>query len=280
MLENKIFCMGCEVSNIGIIEMQTGDCSDEHHERYYLYLIISVTVGVLLCLIIITGRIIIQKQRDEGEDRGKDEPKFHKSSTGETTITKGFSGDNISEVEGCDIDLTTPIAISNLPSKGEKSSFSTYTSPLAPYVSIVPTSSTSGLLIRPPQPVAISAVPPPSSILIGSSGLNNNNPSILAQSPSNLANLQFRTLPRQHIGVNRNPNDSSALVSVIPSPSTFINAGSMMSHHTIRRSTQSGLVESLPPPTSMANATAFYPPNRAMAPIAINTSQHQPYFYG
>jgi hypothetical protein len=95
--------------------------STEHHERYYLYLIISVTVGVLLCLIIITGRIIIQKQRDEVEDRSKDEPKFHKSSTGETTITKGFSGDNISEVEGGDIDLTTPIAISNLPMKNEVS---------------------------------------------------------------------------------------------------------------------------------------------------------------
>lgn len=86
-----------------------------------MYLIISVTVGVLLCLIIITGRIIIQKQRDEVEDRGKDEPKFHKSSTGETTITKGFSGDNISEVEGGDIDLTTSIAMSNLPMKNEVS---------------------------------------------------------------------------------------------------------------------------------------------------------------
>ncbi|XP_070492684.1 protein eva-1 homolog C-like [Chironomus tepperi] len=260
---------------------------EEHHERYYLYLIISVTVGVLLCLIIITGRIIIQKQRDEVEDRGKDEPKFHKSSTGETTITKGFSGDNISEVEGGDIDLTTPIAISNLPMKNEKSSFNTYTPPLAPYVSIVPTSSSSsGLLIRPPhQQVAMGVVPPPSSILIGSGGLNSNNPSILAQSPSNLANLQFRTLPRQpptqHINVNR--NDSSALVSVIPSPSTFMS-GSIMGHHTIRRSTQSGLVEAIP--TSMAGS--FYPSLRQtqqqqqqQSPaLSINTSQHQQYFYG
>lgn len=239
----------------------------EHHERYYLYLIITVTVGVLLCLIIITGRIVIQKQRDEGEDRGKDEPKFHKSSSGETTITKGFSGDNISEVEGGDIDLTTPIAISNLPPKSEvsdnpivfhddvqsewqpnngnllinvlfwricwddqmkyflrkfknkssshpnflslhimfshhhrrlltrvchyfqKSSFNTYT-PMAPYVSIVPTSSAAatGLLIRPPQPLTIGGPVPPSSILIGAGGLNNN-PSLLAQSPSNLGNF-------------------------------------------------------------------------------------------
>lgn len=91
----------------------------EHHERYYLYLIISVTIGVLLCLIIITGRIIIQKQQDDAEDSSKDEPKFHKSNTGETTITKGFSGDNICDMEGGDIDLTTPMGMNNLPLKNE-----------------------------------------------------------------------------------------------------------------------------------------------------------------
>ena len=93
----------------------------EHHERYYLYLIISVTIGVLLCLIIITGRIIIQKQREESEDSSKDEPKFQKSNTGETIITKGYSGDSITDIEGGDIDLTTPIAITNLPLKNEVS---------------------------------------------------------------------------------------------------------------------------------------------------------------
>ena len=52
----------------------------------------------------------------------------------------------------------------------------------------MPTSSTaSGLLIRPPhQQIAMGVGPPQSSILIGSGGLNSNNPSILAQSPSNL----------------------------------------------------------------------------------------------
>jgi hypothetical protein len=78
-----------------------------------------VTIGVLLCLIIITGRIIIQKQHDDAEESSKDEPKFHKSNTGETTITKGFSGDNICDMEGGDIDLTTPMGISSLPAKNE-----------------------------------------------------------------------------------------------------------------------------------------------------------------
>lgn len=63
----------------------------------------------------------------------------------------------------------------------QKSSFNTYTPSLAPYVSIVPTSS-SALLIRPPSAIQQQQA---SSILIGSGGLNNN-PSILAQSPSNL----------------------------------------------------------------------------------------------
>lgn len=95
-----------------------------------------------------------------------------------------------------------------------------------------------------------------------------------------IANLQFRTLPRQpptqHINVNR--NDSSALVSVIPSPSTFMS-GSVMGHHTIRRSTQSGLVEAVP--TSMSSS--FYPvvrQNQQPQALSINTSQHQQYFYG
>lgn len=80
-----------------------------------------MTIGVLLCLIIITGRIIIQKQREENEESNKDEPKFQKSNTGETNITKGYSGDNITDIEGGDIDLTTPIAITNLPLKNEVS---------------------------------------------------------------------------------------------------------------------------------------------------------------
>lgn len=80
-----------------------------------------MTVGVLLCLIIVTGRIIIQKQREDIEEQGKDEPKFQKSNTGETTITKGFSGDTLTDIEGGDIDLTTPIPISNIPPKNEVS---------------------------------------------------------------------------------------------------------------------------------------------------------------
>lgn len=46
-----------------------------------------------------------------------------------------------------------------------------------------------------------------------------------------------------------------------------------MGHHTIRRPTQSGIVETIP--TSMS--ASFYPRN---PPLAINTSQHQQFFYG
>lgn len=78
-----------------------------------------MTIGVVLCLIIITGRIIINKNHEEVEESSKDEPKFHKSNTGETTITKGFSGDNICDMEGGDIDLTTPLGMGSLSAKNE-----------------------------------------------------------------------------------------------------------------------------------------------------------------
>lgn len=86
------------------------------------------------------------------------------------------------------------------------------------------------------------------------------------------ANLQIRTLPRQHIGVNRNLSIGSdgGLVSVIQPQ--FIG-GSIMGHHTLRRPTQSG-IETVTVPSSSAT---FYSRNPA---IAVNTSQHQQFYYG
>lgn len=89
---------------------------------------------------------------------------------------------------------------------------------------------------------------------------------------SSTANLQIRTLPRQHIGVNRNLSVGSdgGLVSVIQPQ--FLG-GSIMGHHTLRRPTQSG-IETVTVPASSAS---FYTRNPA---IAINTSQHQQFYYG
>ena len=65
----------------------------------------------------------MQKQREQREVTGKDTPpKFQKSNTGETTITKGYSGESISDIEGgADIDLTSPMNISSLPPKSDVS---------------------------------------------------------------------------------------------------------------------------------------------------------------
>jgi hypothetical protein len=77
--------------------------SAENQERFYLYLIISMIIGVLLCLVLVIGRLIIQKRRE------KNESNFKTSSTGETTLPNGFS-DDISEIDA-DIDLTTPVPV-------------------------------------------------------------------------------------------------------------------------------------------------------------------------
>lgn len=77
-------------------------------------LIISVTSGVVLCLIIVVARLIFtrRKSNDGNAEQGKTGGQFKTSNTGETTITNGFSADDISEIDA-DIDLTTPLPMSS-----------------------------------------------------------------------------------------------------------------------------------------------------------------------
>ena len=86
----------------------------ENQERLYLLLIISVTSGVLLCLLIVIARWIFIRRKpskDDSSEQGKAPAQFKTSNTGETTITNGFSADDISEIDA-DIDLTTPLPMS------------------------------------------------------------------------------------------------------------------------------------------------------------------------
>lgn len=79
----------------------------ENQEKFFLYLFISVTVGVLLCLTLVIGRLVLQKKRQAKSDK-KSSPKNQSQNggnAGETTIPNGFS-DDISEIDG-DIDMTT-----------------------------------------------------------------------------------------------------------------------------------------------------------------------------
>lgn len=76
-----------------------------------MLLIISATSGVILCLLIITIRWLLISRRspkEENSEQGKVSGQFKNSNTGETTITNGFSADDISEIDA-DIDLTTPL---------------------------------------------------------------------------------------------------------------------------------------------------------------------------
>ncbi|XP_017778708.1 PREDICTED: protein eva-1 isoform X2 [Nicrophorus vespilloides] len=75
----------------------------QNQERFYLYLILSIGGGVLLCLILVVTRLLIQRHRS------KRAAKFHATNVAENTIPNGFS-DDISEVDA-DIDLTTPLPV-------------------------------------------------------------------------------------------------------------------------------------------------------------------------
>lgn len=75
-----------------------------------------MTSGVLLCLIVVVARLLFtrRKSNDANSEQGKTGGQFKTSNTGETTITNGFSADDISEIDA-DIDLTTPLPMSTNP---------------------------------------------------------------------------------------------------------------------------------------------------------------------
>ncbi|XP_055375082.1 uncharacterized protein LOC129607875 isoform X2 [Condylostylus longicornis] len=126
----------------------------QNQERFYLYIIISVSAGILLCLTLVIGRMMVHKRRirknsnassnnKSGSIDGTNNPggKFQKSTTGETQIPNGFS-DDISEIDA-DIDLTTPIPVPSLSSRNE--SYMTYVPTTnCNYTGIPPPSSMSG----------------------------------------------------------------------------------------------------------------------------------------
>ncbi|CAD7093109.1 unnamed protein product [Hermetia illucens] len=135
---------------------------EENQERFYLYLIVSVAAGVLLCLILVVGRLVIHKRR-----RAKSDSKFQQSSTGETQLPNGFS-DDISEIDA-DIDLTTPLPV---PSVTRNENYMTYTPSPSPYGgSLAPSnvSHTSTTMLVPTSSLIVSggsrqATPPPNMI--------------------------------------------------------------------------------------------------------------------
>ncbi|XP_055911842.1 uncharacterized protein LOC129945903 [Eupeodes corollae] len=105
--------------------MQTYNFIKQNQEQFYLYLIISVAAGVLLCLTLVIGRLAMQKRRhsrknsnSSGSNSGKNcDGKFQQSTTGETQIPNSF-GDDISDIDG-DIDLTSALPVPNLSSRSE-----------------------------------------------------------------------------------------------------------------------------------------------------------------
>ncbi|XP_012537589.1 uncharacterized protein LOC105837387 isoform X3 [Monomorium pharaonis] len=71
-----------------------------NQEKFYLYIIVSVSAGILLFLGLVIGRLLVSRHR------AKRDAKFHANNE---TLPNGFT-DDISEIDA-DIDLTTPVAV-------------------------------------------------------------------------------------------------------------------------------------------------------------------------
>ncbi|EDW67838.1 uncharacterized protein [Drosophila virilis] len=111
----------------------------KHQEQFYLYLIISVTAGVLLCLTLVIGRLTLQRRGGRlkrsssvsgvaknfaetpidgtGGSGAGGGSNFQQMTTGETHLADTF-GDDISDID-VDVDLTTPVPLSSLSSRNE-----------------------------------------------------------------------------------------------------------------------------------------------------------------
>ncbi|KAK2584565.1 hypothetical protein KPH14_006933 [Odynerus spinipes] len=74
--------------------------NDDNQEKFYLYVIVSVTVGILLFLGLVIGRLLVSRHR------AKREAKFHANNE---ALPNGFT-DDISEVDA-NIDLTTAVPV-------------------------------------------------------------------------------------------------------------------------------------------------------------------------
>ncbi|SPP88343.1 uncharacterized protein LOC117590144 isoform X1 [Drosophila guanche] len=111
----------------------------KHQEQFYLYLIISVAAGVLLCLTLVIGRLALQKRRGERKNSGSSASgvakafadtqgastgvgnggasRFHQAATRESHLPDSFA-DDISDIDA-DIDLTGPMPLPSLSSRNE-----------------------------------------------------------------------------------------------------------------------------------------------------------------
>ncbi|XP_064550233.1 uncharacterized protein LOC135436535 isoform X2 [Drosophila montana] len=111
----------------------------KHQEQFYLYLIISVTAGVLLCLTLVIGRLTLQRRGGRlkrtssvsgvaknfaetpidgtGGSGAGGGSNFQQMATGETHLADTF-GDDISDID-VDVDLTAPVPLSSLSSRNE-----------------------------------------------------------------------------------------------------------------------------------------------------------------
>ncbi|XP_030573934.1 uncharacterized protein LOC115772107 isoform X3 [Drosophila novamexicana] len=149
---------------------------EEHQEQFYLYLIISVTAGVLLCLTLVIGRLTLQRRGGRlkrsssvsgvaknfaetpidgtGGSGAGGGSNFQQMATGETHLADTF-GDDISDID-VDVDLTTPVPLSSLSSRNE--TYMTYApTPNCSYAGLPgaqahhPSSTATSVLMAPPS---------------------------------------------------------------------------------------------------------------------------------
>ncbi|KAL7727568.1 hypothetical protein ACLKA6_000123 [Drosophila palustris] len=123
-------------SGVNPVMTHSSDLSlEDDQQRFYLYLLIVGSVGVLFSIVIVATRLVLQKRRMGSDSHSNSSTKG--GGTGgladETTIPSGFN-DTISEIDA-DIDLTTSIPV---PSVSKNENYITYAPAGSLYASLAP----------------------------------------------------------------------------------------------------------------------------------------------
>ncbi|KAM8707442.1 hypothetical protein ACLKA7_011516 [Drosophila subpalustris] len=159
-------------SGVNPVMTHSSDLSlEDDQQRFYLYLLIVGSVGVLFSIVIVATRLVLQKRRTESDAHSNSSTKGGGGGglADETTIPSGFN-DTISEIDA-DIDLTTSIPV---PSVSKNENYITYAPAGSLYASLAPSQ------LGPVGATGTAAGLIPSSLLVGA----RQSPDLIGISPS------------------------------------------------------------------------------------------------
>ncbi|XP_063708966.1 protein eva-1-like [Culicoides brevitarsis] len=257
---------------------------EENQERFFLYLILSVSTGILLCLLVIITRFIINRRHND-DSEGSNGGKIPASTTGETALSSSRVSGDVTCLEAETKFPAQELETSYMPTivRNEQFHHQDYVLYNASSCSTPPPphqQPTTALQQQPPIASSLynqsNVSQTPYYFVSASTGKIIANPHY-SQAPSSILSAPSQQQQQKHpivgsaaaipnIGVSTLPHH---LVGPLP-PHFYINSGTLQSHHMMRPASELSAM----PPTSIpaATATTTLPTSSIDKPITSNSA--------